>query len=74
MIVTAGTGYSQTKETASDHVDAVMPFIGAGYFHRAVVVVPGTQTEKAGCGQGLIARLLIEQVTGELRLDEGVVG
>ena len=74
MIVAAGAGHGETEEAAGDHVDAIVPFVGAGYFDGAVVVIPGAQAEEAGCRQRLVARLLIQQVAGELRLDEGVVG
>ena len=74
VIVTARAGNGETEEAAGDNVDAVVAFIGAGHFHRAVVVIPGSQAEEAGRRYRLVARLLIEEVAGELRLDEGVVG
>ena len=48
MIVTARAGHGEAEEAAGDHVDAVVTFIGAGHFHRAVVVIPGTEAEEAG--------------------------
>ena len=74
MIVTARARHGEAEKAASDHVDTVVPFIGAGDFHRAVVVIPGAQAEEAGCGYRLVARLFIEEVAGELGFDEGIVG
>ena len=74
MIVAARAGHRQAEEAAGHHVHAIVPLVGAGHFDRAVVVIPGTESEEAGGRQRLVAGLLVQQVAGELRLHELVVG
>ena len=71
VVVAARAGHGEAEETAGDHIDAVVALVGAGYFHRTVVVIPGAEAEEAGGRQRLVTGLLVEQVAGELRFDEG---
>ena len=57
MIVAARAGDGKTEEAAGNYVDAIVAFVGAGYFDGAVVVIPGAEAEETGCRQCLIARL-----------------
>ena len=50
VIVAAGASDGQTKESTSEHVHAVMAFVGARFGRFDDLVVPGTQREQTQPG------------------------
>ena len=73
MIVAARAADRESEEAASYDVHTIVPLVGARDFDGAVVVIPGSEPEHPGRGQRAMTLLFIEQIAGNLNLDELVV-
>ena len=72
MVVAAGASDGEAEEATADHVHAIMAFVGAGLRWLRDTEVPRAQPEEA---QTTAQPFVIgQQVAGDLRFDEGVIG
>ena len=73
MIVAACARYRKTEEATGDHIDAIVALIGARYFRRAIIVIPGAEANESRAGKRLVPSLGVHQVAGNLSLGELIV-
>ena len=73
VVVAARARDRHPQEAAGDDVDAIVAFVGAGDFDRAVVVVPRAEAEQAERRQHARPLRFVDQVAGELGAHELVV-
>ena len=74
VVVAAGAADGQPEETAGRHVDAVVALVGACNRRIGDVEVPRSAAEKAETAHRVRLFVPFEQIAGELRLGEQVVG
>ena len=73
VVVTAGTAHRQPQEGGARRADHLVDFVPSGRRLVVRLVVPNSQSIKAG-GDDRFGRRLVELVAGQLLDDEAVVG
>ena len=76
MVVATGARHGQPEEATSQGVDAVVELVGGGLGGVGVLVILRSEPEEAEGDAAVVRRLasFFKLVTGELELDEAIVG
>ena len=74
MIVTTRTTHGQSQKPAADHIDAIVPLVRARDLDGAVVVKPGTLSEKPKRRKHPHPRFLLHLIPRQLRAHKLVIG
>lgn len=70
MIVATGAGKGYAQHAATDHVDAIMTFVGAGLRRLGDAVIPGPKASEAQPADG---GGILREIAGKLGDEEAVV-